>query len=145
MQNRNVIKIFAIIFAIVCLYQLSFTWVANGVEDDAVAYAADFNEDEREVKEKFYLDSISSEQVYDILLTSYTYAECQQREINLGLDLKGGMNVTLEVMVVDVVKALSNQNKDETFNAAIANTLSAQEDSQDDFVSLLAYFEGFLR
>ena len=136
MQNRNVIKIFAIIFAIVCLYQLSFTWVANGVEDDAVAYAADFNEDEREVKEKFYLDSISSEQVYDILLTSYTYAECQQREINLGLDLKGGMNVTLEVMVVDVVKALSNQNKDETFNAAIANTLSAQEDSQDDFVTI---------
>ena len=50
MQNRNVIKIFAIVFAIVCLYQLSFTWVANGVEDDAVAYAADFNEDEREVK-----------------------------------------------------------------------------------------------
>ena len=136
MQNRNVIKIFAIIFAIVCLYQLSFTWVANGVEDDAVAYAADFNEDEREVKEKFYLDSISSEQVFDILLTSYTYAECQQREINLGLDLKGGMNVTLEVMVVDVVKALSNQNKDETFNAAIANTLNAQEDSQDDFVTL---------
>ena len=136
MQNRNVIRIFAIIFAIVCLYQLSFTWVANGVEDDAVAYAADFNEDEREVKEKFYLDSISSEQVFDILLTSYTYAECQQREINLGLDLKGGMNVTLEVMVVDVVKALSNQNKDETFNAAIANTLSAQEDSQDDFVTI---------
>jgi SecD/SecF fusion protein len=136
MQNRNVIKIFAIIFAIVCLYQLSFTWVANGVEDDAVAYTADFNEDEKEVKEKFYLDSISSEQVYDILLTSYTYAECQQREINLGLDLKGGMNVTLEVMVVDVVKALSNQNKDETFNAAIANTLSAQEDSQDDFVTI---------
>ena len=136
MQNRNVIKIFAIIFAIVCLYQLSFTWVANGVEDDAVAYAADFNEDEREVEEKFYLDSISSEQVYDIVLTSYTYAECQQREINLGLDLKGGMNVTLEVMVVDVVKALSNQNKDETFNAAIANTLKAQEDSQDDFVTI---------
>ena len=136
MQNRNVIKIFAIIFAIVCLYQLSFTWVANGVEDDAVAYAADFNEDEREVKEKFYLDSISSEEVYDILLTSYTYAECQQREINLGLDLKGGMNVTLEVMVIDVVKALSNQNKDEVFNAAIKNTLKAQEDSQDDFVTL---------
>jgi len=136
MQNRNVIKIFAIIFAIVCLYQLSFTWVANGVEDDAVAYAADFNEDEREVKEKFYLDSINSEEVYDIGLTSYTYAECQQREINLGLDLKGGMNVTLEVMVVDVVKALSNQNKDETFNAAIANTLKAQEDSQDDFVTI---------
>jgi len=136
MQNRNVIKIFAIIFAIVCLYQLSFTWVADGVEEDAIAYAADFNEDERGVKEKFYLDSINSEEVYDIVLTSYTYAECQQREINLGLDLKGGMNVTLEVMVVDVVKALSNQNKDETFNAAIKNTLKAQEDSQDDFVTV---------
>ena len=136
MQNRNFIKIVAVVFAIVCLYQLSFTWVANGVEDDAVAYAADFNEDEREVKEKFYLDSISSEEVYDIGLTSYTYAECQQREINLGLDLKGGMNVTLEVMVVDVVKALSNQNKDEIFNTAIVNTLRAQEDSQDDFVTI---------
>ena len=136
MQNRNVIRIFAIIFAIVCLYQLSFTWVADGVEEDAVAYAADFNEDEREAKEKFYLDSINSEEVYDILLTSYTYSECKQREINLGLDLKGGMNVTLEVMVVDVVKALSNQNKDEAFNTAIANTLKAQEDSQDDFVTI---------
>ena len=136
MQNRNVIRIFAIIFAIVCLYQLSFTWVADGVEEDAVAYAANFNEDEREAKEKFYLDSINSEEVYDILLTSYTYSECKQREINLGLDLKGGMNVTLEVMVIDVVKALSNQNKDESFNAAIANTLKAQEDSQDDFVTI---------
>ena len=136
MQNRNVIKIFAIIFAIVCLYQLSFTWVADGVEEDAIAYAADFNEDEREIKEKFYLDSINSEDVYDILLTSYTYAECKQREINLGLDLKGGMNVTLEVMVIDVVKALSNNSKDEAFTAAIKNTLKAQEDSQDDFVTL---------
>ncbi len=136
MQNRNVIRIFAIIFAIVCLYQLSFTWVADGVEEDAVAYAASFNEDERDAKEKFYLDSINSEEVYDILLTSYTYSECKQREINLGLDLKGGMNVTLEVMVIDVVKALSNQNKDESFNTAIANTLKAQEDSQDDFVTI---------
>jgi SecD/SecF fusion protein len=136
MQNRNVIKIFAIIFAIVCLYQLSFTWIANGVEADAVVYAESFSEDEREVKKKFYLDSINSEEVYDILLTSYTYSECKQREINLGLDLKGGMNVTLEVMVVDVVKALSNQNKDEAFNAAIKNTLRAQEDSQDDFVTI---------
>jgi len=136
MQNRNVIKIFAIVFAIVCLYQLSFTWVADGVEEDAIAYAADFNEDEREIKEKFYLDSINSEEVYDIVLTSYTYAECKQREINLGLDLKGGMNVTLEVMVIDVVKALSNNSKDEAFTAAIKNTLKAQEDSQEDFVTL---------
>jgi SecD/SecF fusion protein len=136
MQNRNVIKIFAVLFAIVCLYQLSFTWVADGVEEDAVVYAAAFEENEREAKEKFYLDSINSEDVYDILLTSYTYAQCKQREINLGLDLKGGMNVTLEVMVIDVVKALSNNSKDSVFTAAIANTLKAQEDSQDDFVTI---------
>jgi SecD/SecF fusion protein len=136
MQNRNVIKIFAVLFAIVCVYQLSFTWVADGVEEDAVAYAADFEESEREAKEKIYLDSINSEEVYDILLTSYTYAECKQREINLGLDLKGGMNVTLEVMVIDVVKALSNNSKDSVFNVAIANTLKAQANSQNDFVTL---------
>jgi SecD/SecF fusion protein len=112
MQNRNVIKIFAILFAIVCLYQLSFTWVAGGVEDDAVAYAADYPTEEQESKKKFYLDSVNSEPVFDILLTEYTYAECKQRELNLGLDLKGGMNVTLEVMVIDVVKALSNNSKE---------------------------------
>ena len=136
MQNRNVIKIFAILFAIVCLYQLSFTWVVGGVEDDAVAYAANYEADEQEAKQKFYLDSINSEPVFDILLTEYTFAECQQRELNLGLDLKGGMNVTLEVMVIDVVKALSNNSKDEAFTAAITNTLNAQKDSQDDFVTL---------
>ena len=136
MQNRNAIKIFAILFAIVCLYQLSFTWVAGGVEDDAVAYAADYPTEEQESKKKFYLDSVNSEPVFDILLTEYTYAECKQRELNLGLDLKGGMNVTLEVMVIDVVKALSNNSKDEAFTTAIANTLNAQKDSQEDFVIL---------
>ena len=138
MQNRNVIKIFAILFAIVCLYQLSFTWVTDSVEKDAVIYASKYKENEREAKEKFYLDSINSEEVYDILLTSYTYAQCKQREINLGLDLKGGMNVTLEVMVVDVIKALSNNSKDSIFNLAINNSLVAQQSSQDNFVTLFA-------
>ena len=160
MQNRNVIKIFAILFAIVCLYQLSFTWIADGVEEDAQEYARtyidanydeiisdntsddsliDFNSVEERImnnKIKFYLDSINSEDVFDILLTSYSYAECKQREINLGLDLKGGMNVTLEVMVVDVVKALSNNSKDSIYNAAIENALREQANSQDDFVTL---------
>ena len=136
MQNRNVIKIFTILFAVVCLYQLSFTWIADRVESDAAEYASSFDEGERLDKERFYLDSISSEEVYDIGITSYTYRECKQREINLGLDLKGGMNVTLEVMVVDVVKALSNNSKDSLFNLAIANTLKAQENSQEDFVTL---------
>tara|TARA_B100001758_G_scaffold143421_1_gene123512 strand:+ start:3558 stop:6578 length:3021 start_codon:yes stop_codon:yes gene_type:complete len=136
MQNRNFIRIFAILFAIVCLYQLSFTWVASSVEDDAVAYAANYPVEEQEAKEKFFLDSVNSEKVFDILITEYTYAECKQRELNLGLDLKGGMNVTLEVMVIDVVKALSNNSKDEAFNTALVNAITAQRNSQDDFVTL---------
>jgi SecD/SecF fusion protein len=136
MENRNFIKIFTILFAIVSLYQLSFTWVASGVEDDALAYASQFPEQEQELREKYYLDSINSEPVYDIFLTEYTYAQCKSRELNLGLDLKGGMNVTLEVMVVDVVRALSNGSNDTIFNTAIESALEAQKNSQNDYVTL---------
>ena len=136
MQNRNFIKIVAVVFALICLYQLSFTWVADGVEKDAVEYSESFNENERDAKVKQYLDSINSEEVYDIFIAQYTYADCKQRELNLGLDLKGGMNVTLEVMVVDVLKALSNNSSDELFNTSISNALKAQENSQEDFVTL---------
>ena len=133
MQNKSFISLFAIVFAVVCLYQLSFTWIAKGVEKDAVEYS---NGDE--LKEKAYLDSISSEPIYNIGVKNYTYNECKSREINLGLDLKGGMNVTLEVSVVDVIRAMSNYNKDESFNAAISFAVDKQLDSQDDFVTLFA-------
>ena len=111
MQNRNFIKIFTILFAIVSLYQLSFTWIASGVEEDALAYASEYAPEQQEKKVKAYLDSVNSEPVYDIFITEYTYADCKSRELNLGLDLKGGMNVTLEVMVVDVLRALSNKEE----------------------------------
>tara|TARA_B100000900_G_scaffold407278_1_gene419696 strand:- start:1195 stop:4158 length:2964 start_codon:yes stop_codon:yes gene_type:complete len=134
MQNRNVISLFAILFSLVCLYQLSFTWIANGVEEDAKAFAQG-----DEVKESLYLDSVATESVYSFIgLKEYTYNECTAREINLGLDLKGGMNVTLEVSVVDVIRALSNNSKDVTFNTAIVTALDKQRDSQDDFVTLFA-------
>ena len=92
MQNKSFVSLFAIVFAVVCLYQLSFTWIAKGIEEDAVIYS---NGDI--LKEEAYLDSISSEPVYNLGLKNYTYNECKSRELNLGLDLKGGMNVTLEV------------------------------------------------
>ena len=133
MQNKSFVSLFAIVFAIVCLYQLSFTWIAQGVEEDAVEYS---NGDE--LKEKAYLDSISSEPVYNIGVKNYTYNECKSRELNLGLDLKGGMNVTLEVSVVDVIRAMSNYNKDANFNNAINMAIDKQLDSQDDFVTLFA-------
>jgi SecD/SecF fusion protein len=129
MQNKGFVSLFAILFSIVCLYQLSFTWKVNSIEKDAVEYSGG-----DELKEKSYLDSIGSEKVF--LFGSYSYDECKARELNLGLDLKGGMNVTLEVSVVDVIKAMSNYSKDEAFNNAIALALEKQKNSQADFVTL---------
>jgi SecD/SecF fusion protein len=132
MQNKGFVSLFAILFSVVCLYQLSFTWKVNSVEKDAVEYSGG-----DELKEKTYLDSISSQTVFSFI-SSYTYDECKSRELNLGLDLKGGMNVTLEVSVVDVIKAMSNFSKDEDFNNAISMAIDKQKNSQDDFVTLFS-------
>ena len=155
MQNRNFIKILAIVFTLICIYQLSFTWKVNSVENDALEFALNPSQDtvlfEKakafhitseldtiEAYKKVYLDDISSKKVYDIFIADYTYSQCLERELNLGLDLKGGMNVTLEVVVADVIKELANNSKDEVFRASMSNTLSAQENSQDNFVNLFA-------
>lgn len=131
MQSKAAIRFFAIVFALVCLYQLSFTWITSRVEKQAKEFAQGDEELERR-----YLDSISSEGVYNILVKNYTYRECKDREINLGLDLQGGMNVTLEVSVVDLVRAMANNSADPTFNAAIEKALEMQKNSQEDFVTL---------
>ncbi len=131
MQNKGAIRVFAIALAVVCVYQLSFTFVSRKVESDARNYAQGDS-----AREEIYIDSIGSEVVYNILLRKYTYKECKEREINLGLDLKGGMNVTLEVSMVDMIRSLSNYNTDSTFNQAIAQALEYQKDSQEDFVTL---------
>ncbi len=132
MQNKGAILSFAILLAAVCVYQLSFTWKAKQIEKQAIEYAqGDPN------KEYIYLDSISGEPVYNFLgLKKFTYKEVKELEMNLGLDLKGGMNVTLEVSVVDLIKALSNYNTDSTFNAAIARAVEMQRSSTEDFVTL---------
>lgn len=132
MQNKGAILTFAILLAAVCLYQLSFTFKARQVEKNAQEYAQgdpdmEFN----------YLDSISGETVYNFLgLKKFTYKEVKELELNLGLDLKGGMNVTLEVAVDDLIRALSNYNNDETFNAALQRAREMQRGSQEDFVTL---------
>ncbi len=132
MQNKGAILTFAILLAAVCLYQLSFTFKAQQVEKDAAQYAQG-NPD----KEFYYLDSISGEVVYNFLgLKKFTFKEVKEQEINLGLDLKGGMNVTLEISVDDLIRALSNYNNDSTFNAALARAKQMQRGSQEDFVTL---------
>lgn len=132
MRNKGAIKVFAIAMALVSIYQLSFTWKTNQINKQAQEYAQG-DED----RLTFYLDSMAGEPVYNFLgLKKYTFRECQEREFNLGLDLKGGMNVTLEVSVVDLIKSLSNFSTDTTFTRALALAKDMQKDSQDDFVTL---------
>jgi len=132
MQNKGAIRFFAIALALACIYQLSFTFVTKHVEKNARSFG---NGDL--VKEAKYLDSIATEPVYNFLwLKKYTYRDCQSQEINLGLDLKGGMNVTLEVSVVDVIRSLTNYSSDSTFNKALKLAKKMQENSQEDFIAL---------
>ncbi len=131
MQSKGAIKFFAIILAVVCLYQLSFTVVTKIVENKAQEASAGNPQ-----AYQAYLDSVATVGVYNLGVKDYTYRECKERELNLGLDLKGGMNVTLEVSVVDLVKAMSNNSTDPTFNKALNDALALQKNSQKDFVTL---------
>ena len=133
MQNKGAIRFVAIMFALVCLYQLWFTVKTTQVEKQAEEYAqGDVN------KLNSYLDSIASEPVYNFLfIKDFTFREVKERELNLGLDLKGGMNVILEVSVVDVIRSLANYSKDVTFNKAIAAAKKAHvKNGKENFVTL---------
>ncbi len=156
MQNKGAIRFFAIAFAIVCLFQLSFTYFTSKVEGDAREYANNnvtvqlakelakgdalreglLIDSISKKREAYYLDSIANEPIYNILLRQYTYKQCQEREINLGLDLKGGMNVTLEVKVADIVRALSGKSEDPVFVQALQLAKEKQKNSQADFITL---------
>ncbi|HEX7410931.1 MAG TPA: protein translocase subunit SecDF, partial [Bacteroidales bacterium] len=156
MQNKGAIKFFAIAFALVCLFQLSFNFFTSSTERAARKFAGNeqaltlakqmakgdavkeqyLNDSIFKFREKYYLDSMANQVVYNVLLRKYTYKECLERQINLGLDLKGGMNVTMEVSVVDVVRALSGYNTNPVFNQAMTRAVAMQKNSQQDFVTL---------
>lgn len=131
MQNKSAIQIFGVLVAIACIFHLSFTFVTRRVESRAKEYAAGDVELERA-----FLDSMQGQVVYNLGLVKYTYAETKQREINLGLDLKGGMNVTLEVSIPDLLIAMSNDSKDSTFVKAIRVASEQQKKSQANYVDL---------
>ena len=149
MQNKGLIRLIAILIGLVCVYQLYFTYKAVKVENDAAAYGLKKAKTEKpgatqveteliaKTHETRYLDSISNQPVYNFLgLRKYTFREVKEFQLPLGLDLKGGMNVTLEVSVVDLIQALSGHSTDSTFNAAIRLALKKQNTSQEDFVTL---------
>ena len=124
MQNKGFVKVFAVLLTLVCVFYLSFSFVTR----------YHMNKAAQDPKgEAHYLDSMRNEKVY---LGSYTLKQCREMEIGLGLDLKGGMNVILEVSVPDVVKALADNKTDEAFNKAISEAAKQSVTSQDDFITL---------
>ncbi|WP_309641403.1 protein translocase subunit SecDF [Flavobacterium sp.] len=126
MQNRGLVKFFAILFALVSIYQLSFTFVSQNVENDAKLFAKGNSE-----KELKYLDSIGKEKVFNLGFTDFTYNEVKDKKINKGLDLEGGINVQLQISVKDIIKGLSNNSKNPVFNQALANATKNRQGNED--------------
>ncbi|MGK9118744.1 protein translocase subunit SecDF [Olivibacter jilunii] len=131
MQGKGLINFFVILISIACLYSLSFTFVTRKVERDAVAYAKG-----DPVKERAYLDSMATVDVYNLGFAKFSYQYCKERELALGLDLKGGMNVTMEISLKELISNLADNPKDENFKKALDNAEARSKDSQKDFVSL---------
>jgi len=156
MQNKGLIRFFAIAFAVVCLYQLSFTYFSRKIERDAKAFSQSERitniarelvvgdemvelvllDSLRRSYERFYLDSMSNEVVFNLGIRKYTYKEVKDREINMGLDLRGGMNVTLEISVPEIVRALSGNSQDPTFLAAMQRATEINRTSREDFLTI---------
>ena len=137
MQSKGFIKLIAVLLGLACVYQLSFTFKTRGVEKKAAAYAAQFPLDQQAEAEQHYLDSVQNLPVYNLGFRKFTYKECKEKELNLGLDLKGGMNVMLEVQVEDVIKALAGDSQnDPAFVEAVAEANEAmKKGTSSDYIS----------
>ena len=141
MQNKGLVKLFAILFGLVSLYQLSFTFTANSVEKEAQEVAINkISESEenyralRSQEEANYLQQKGTDTVYNIGVAKFTYNEVKQKAMNLGLDLKGGINVILQVSVKDILKGLANNTTDPVFNKALEDASEIQKNSQNTYL-----------
>jgi len=153
MQNKGLVKLFAILFGLVSLYQLSFTFTANQIENEAQEIAINkISESEenyralRSQDEANYLQEKGTDTVYNIGIAKFTYNEVKQKAMNLGLDLKGGINVILQVSVKDILKGLANNTTDPVFNKALEDASELQKNSQstylEDFFSAFDAIKG---
>jgi len=136
MQNKGAVVVLTIIVTVLCLYYLSFTLISRGIQKDAIEYATDENGNTDFIKKQNYLDSIWNEPIYALFGADFTFQEIKETELNLGLDLQGGMHVILEVSPVDILKGLSGNNEDPDFLAAIRKARQDQRNSQQGFTSL---------
>uniref|UniRef100_UPI00404866F8 protein translocase subunit SecDF n=1 Tax=Algoriphagus sp. TaxID=1872435 RepID=UPI00404866F8 len=136
MQNKGAIVFLTVIVTALCLYYLSFTFISNGVQEKATAFATDASGNIDFAKKRAYLDSVWRQPVYNFLGANYTYQEIKETELGLGLDLQGGMHVTLEVSPVEIVKGIAGNPKNEVFNASVAEAKEASKTSNAKFVDL---------
>jgi SecD/SecF fusion protein len=144
MQNKGLVRLFALLFGLVSIYQLSYTFITSKVEKDAEAFAinevSEAEDDyvaKREALEASYLDSIGGNPIL-----GYTnYDDAKTKELNKGLDLKGGINVTLQISVKDILKGLANNTKNPIFNKALADADEASKSSDDTYLEL--FFDAF--
>ncbi len=141
MQNKGIIKLFALLFGLVSVYQVSFTFKANQVEDQAQAVAVQKIPDTepaydalRKLEVQRYLDSIATQEVFNLGITSYTYNEVKDNAMYLVLDLKGGVNVILQISVKDILKGLANNSSNPIFNKALSDAEVIQKNSQNTYL-----------
>lgn len=150
MQNKGLVKLFAILFGLICIYQLSFTYVAGRVEDEAKAFAeakvpnteTDYIA-KREGIEAKYLDDKMGQEVYNLGFTKFTFSEVKAKELNRGLDLKGGINVILQISVKDILKGLADNSKDPIFNKSLAEADEMLRKTDKTYLDL--FFEAYAK
>jgi len=141
MQNKGLVKLFALLFGLVSIYQLSFTFKANQIEDEAKQYAinkiaeteTDYDS-KRSIERLNYLDSLKTQEVFNIGIAAFNYDEVKEKAMNLGLDLKGGINVILQISVKDILVGLANESNDPTFRKALSDAEELQKDSQNTYL-----------
>ena len=144
MQNKGLVRLFALLFGLVSIYQLSYTFITGKIEKDAETFAAasiDATQEDyvakREALEARYLDSVAKNPI----LGFTSYEDAKTKELNKGLDLKGGINVTLQISVKDILKGLANNTKNPIFNKALADADLASQNSDDTYIDL--FFDAF--
>lgn len=142
MQNKGFVTVLTVVVTLLCLYYLSFTLVSRNVQQDATAYATDANGVFSPEKKQRYLDSVWHKPVYSFLfMKDFTYEEVKNSEISLGLDLQGGMHVTLEIPPADIIRGLSGNNQDSAFQQALSRATVRSKTSQQSFSTL--FFDAY--
>jgi SecD/SecF fusion protein len=136
MQNKGLVKLFAVLFGLVSIYQLSFTFKNNQIDNAAKTYAESKYNDSEDINdaEVHYIDSLANVEAFNIGIASFTGKEVKEKSMNLGLDLKGGLNVILQISVKDILVGLSNKSKDPAFNKALLDAEEIQKDAQESYL-----------